>query len=78
MLPFLKAQRKDGGIATVYRKSDEKPEPSEMTDDSGLEAVAEDLLRGVHSHDKKLIVASLKAMFEIMESEPHHEGPHEE
>ena len=76
MLPFLKAQKPSSGIATVYRAPDEKSEPSEKTDDSGLEAVAEDLLKGIHSHDKQLIVSSLKAMFEIMDAAPHVEGEH--
>ncbi len=77
MLPFMKSKRADTGVTTVYRSPDEDAQPDEMSDDSGLEAVAEDLLKGIHSHDKKLIVASLKAMFEIMESMPHEEAPQE-
>ena len=74
MLPFLKAQRKSDGIATVYRSPDEGKEPDHA--DEGLIAAAADLLKAVESKDSRAIAAALKAAFEICDSAPHHEGEH--
>lgn len=78
MLPFLaKKKQQATGIATVYRAPDETKESPE-DNQAGLEAAADDLMRGVHSHDKKLVVSAMQAMFEILDAMPHVEGPHEE
>ncbi len=59
-----------------YRKPD--AEPKQDQEDSGLEMAAEDLLRAHASNDKKAVAAALRAAFQILDSEPHVEGPHEE
>lgn len=78
MLPFLtKKKQQNTGISMVYRTPDEK-EMSQDDSEAGLDAAAEDLLRGMHSHDKKLVIAAVKAMFEILDALPHKEYSHEE
>jgi hypothetical protein len=73
MLPFIKPERKqDAAVATIYRSPDE----DKKEDMDGLMAAAEDLLKGIHSHDKNLVVSALKAAFEILDAMPHHEGEH--
>jgi hypothetical protein len=72
MLPFLKVKRPGASLSTVYRKSDTEDESS--NNDAGLDAVADDLLKGIHSHDKSAVVAALRAAFTILDSEPHEEG----
>ncbi len=76
MLPFLKTRKQDAGISTVYRASDES-KPEEKDDASGLHAAAGDLHKAIQSNDIKGIAAALKAAFEICDSQPHEEGPHE-
>ncbi len=73
-LPWLSPMKKSSGISMEYRKPDKEPEH----EDNGMEACASDLIKAVHSHDTKGAVEAIKAMFAIMESEPHQEGPHTE
>lgn len=42
-----------------------------------LESAAEDLISAVHAKDVKAVASALKAAFEMCESQPHEEGPHE-
>lgn len=74
MLPFLKHSKEgsmQGPVETIQREHDE---------DSGfdmVEACAEDLIEAVHKKDVKAVAQALRAAFEICDSEPHQEGPHE-
>lgn len=73
MLPFLK--RNQEGSASM------PAEPIKREHDEGaeydmLESAAEDLISAIHSKDVKGVCSALKAAFEMMESEPHSEGPH--
>lgn len=42
----------------------------------GLEYAAEDLMRAIHTRDVKAVTQALRAVFQLMESQPHEEGPH--
>jgi hypothetical protein len=75
-LPFLKKNKVSTGIAMEYRKPDEASEKSDPSDDSGLEQAFEDLMRAHANNDKKAGAAALRAAFQILDSEPHHEGSH--
>lgn len=44
-------------------------------DEMGLEAAADELIKGLHARDAKMVTDALKNFFSIMESEPHEEGP---
>lgn len=46
-----------------------------MPDDSVLSA-ASDLLHAIETKNTKLIAIALRAAFEILDNEPHEEGPH--
>lgn len=79
MLPFLKPKAVAGLIIT-HRKPDGSKEEqhSEGNEDQGLEIAAEDLIRAIHAKDGKNVVSALKAAFEILDSMPHEEGPHDD
>lgn len=53
-------------------EGEENPEGDEM----GLEAAADELIKGMHARDPKMVADALKNFFAIAESEPHEEGPH--
>jgi hypothetical protein len=77
MLPFLKPKAAGaGGIMNVLRKPDGETEVEESMDDSGLEACATDLIRGVTAKDTGLIIDALRSAFQILDAEPHEEGEH--
>lgn len=75
MLPFLMKPRASGGVITEVRPSDYEKDDS---DDSGLLSAAKDLCSAIEVKDYKKAAAALKAAFQICDSEPHEEGPHEE
>jgi hypothetical protein len=70
MLPFLKNKIQSPGIITQQRTPDQ---PAEDTDDNGLEACASDLIHAVHAKDTSGVVAALKAIVEILDSQPEEE-----
>jgi hypothetical protein len=77
MLPFLKPKASAvGGVMNVLRKPDGETEMEDTGDDTGLEACAEDLIRGVTAKDTSLIVDALRSAFQILDAEPHEEGEH--
>lgn len=73
MLPFLK-RTKDASVSapveTIERKPDQEPEYD------ALESAAEDLCSALTSKDYKAAAAALRATFQLLDSEPHEEGPH--
>ena len=74
MLPFLKKSQEASVSAPpdhVIRKSDHEE------DYDAMHAVAEDLLRAISAKDIKAVAEALRAGFELADSEPHVEGPHE-
>lgn len=81
MLPFLKSKPAQvAGIVVKIRKpdSDDQDAKEPHKEDNGLEACAHDLINAVHARDVKGVQEALKAAFEICESYPHEEGPHED
>lgn len=74
MLPFLKLKKESaasGPIESVERKPDEGSEDYDV-----LESAAEDLCHAIESKDYKAVAAALRAAFELVDSQPHEEGPH--
>ena len=72
MLPFMnKIRRQDSGMSVIERKPDEGKEESP---DAGIEAAASDLINAVHSKDTKAVVMAIRAIFELVEQEPHIEA----
>lgn len=72
MLPFLK--NKEGSASAPIEAI--KREPDEGAEFDVLEAAAEDIISAVHEKNVKNLAASLRAAFELLDSEPHKEGPH--
>ena len=77
MLPFMKPKAQ-AGILTTYRKSDSE-EPQAPTDQelySETEGIAEDIMRAINMKDAKALAEAMKDMFDVLDSQPHEEGPH--
>ena len=75
--PFLKPRRQDAAVYVAERKPDgSRMEMKEESDDSGLLACADDLIRAIHAKDSHKAAAAMRAAFEIMEAAPHEEGEH--
>ena len=77
MLPFLKNKHEGSISETPDHIKREHDEDSQEAEYDMLESAAEDLISAVHSKDVKAVCSALRAAFEMMESQPHEEGPHE-
>lgn len=73
MLPFLKKSQESGVSAPVEKIT---REPDEDSDFDPLEVAAEDVLFAVEKKDAKALARALRAAFDLCDSEPHLEGPH--
>ena len=77
MLPFLKKSKEasvSAPVEHITRESDHKE--MEGGDDEMLKVVAEELLDAIHSRKVGNLIEALRAAFQILDSEPHEEGPH--
>lgn len=75
-LPFLKKKE----VSVVAPEDHVTREPDEESDESEydmLESAADDLISAIHSKDTKAVCSALRAAFEMLDMEPHEEGPHE-
>lgn len=78
MLPFLKPKQV-AGLIISKRKSDGVGIAEQHTDgdeDNGLDLCSEAIMRAIKSGDSKAFSKALRDAFEILDSEPHKEGPH--
>lgn len=62
-------------MSTQVRKPDDA---NKMPEDSALRAAARDLMSAVSTNDVSGVAKALRAAFQILDSEPHFEGEHEE
>lgn len=78
MLPFLKKVKPQTGLIVRERQSDGNSNESGMEgdEDQGLSMAAEDLVRCIHAKDAPGVASALRAAFDILDSQPHNEGPH--
>lgn len=68
MLPFLE-DSKNVGVAVEHR--------SEGPENHGLMLAADELIKAVERKDRKGVAMALANAFELLDSMPHEEGPHE-
>lgn len=73
MLPFLK-QKHEGSVSSPVESK--KREPDHEQEYDALESAVSDLFSAYKSMDFKAGAVALRAAFEILDSEPHEEGPH--
>lgn len=73
MIPFRKNQD-EASMAGPVEKI--KRSPDEGADYDYLEACAEDLISAVKSGNAKLVADAIRTAFQVLDSEPHEEGPH--
>jgi len=71
MLPFLKKAPSAGVIVTTRQPDEQKD-----SEDHGLRQCAKELIDAVHTKDEAAVARAIRAAFEILDSEPHEEGPH--
>lgn len=73
MLPFLKKAKESGSApsSVVTRKPDDSGEVDSM------HVAAEEMLSAIENKDAGALASALRAAFELADSEPHSEGPHE-
>ncbi len=79
MFPFMRDKnRSAAGVIMKARNPDEKPTPSEVEDDpkAAIKACAKDLISAIHSQSVDRVAEALQSAFEILDSQPHEEGPH--
>lgn len=80
-LPFLKKPNRSTGISVAVRTPKgtmaEEDEGQQGQQDQGLKYAAHDLLMAVDNRDIQGISEALKAAFQILESQPHEEAPHD-
>lgn len=74
MLPFLKRHKEASTSAPTDRMVREHDEDHDM---DSMEVAAHDLKEALKKDDVQAIAQALRAAFEIADSEPHEEGPHE-
>lgn len=72
MLPFLK-RTQEGGASSVET---ELREPDEDKEYDAMHSAAQDLIDAIKRDDVKGVAESLRAAFELADSEPHIEGEH--
>lgn len=70
-IPFFLNKKPQTGIAIEHRSETDSP------DNHGLLAAASELLAAVESKDAKGVALALQNAFELLDSMPHEEGPHE-
>lgn len=75
-LPFLKHKQMAGVIIHQRKKDGSMDTAPEAETHDGMHAAAEALLRAVTSKDAAAVATALRDAFEILDSEPHVEGPH--
>lgn len=73
MLPFLK-HTKEASTAMGVDKIERKPDDG--SDYDSLESACEDFGNAIAAKDWKAAAAAWRAGFELLDSEPHEEGPH--
>ena len=80
MLPFLKKKRTMPVMIDEIRqrKPDEMGHEEISEDMEMLEHAAKELVDAIHAKDHKAVAQVLHAFFELADSMPHEEGPHEE
>lgn len=83
MLHILSKKDRSGGVAEQImskRHSDGHIGPDLSKDKEeevdSIEAAAEDMLKAFEEKDVKKLAAAVRAAFDILDSEPHEEGPH--
>lgn len=73
MIPFLK-HKKEASVSMPADKIERKPDEGAEYDP--VEAAAEDLCKAIKAEDYKAAAAAIRAAFELLDAEPHEEGPH--
>jgi hypothetical protein len=76
LIPFLKRNKEasmSAPVEAIERKPDEDKDETEF---DGLESAMEELHTALNSKDYKLAAEIFRSAFELMESQPHTEGPH--
>lgn len=74
MLPYLKD--KEFGTVALSDKIERKPDEEQGEDFDSLEGAMSELHSALNSKDYKGAATIFRSAFELLDSEPHEEGPH--
>jgi hypothetical protein len=73
-LPFMTNKSKDGGVAGPVESVERKPDEPEEFD--SLHGAMQELHSAMNAKDYKSAAEIFRSAFELLDSEPHEEGPH--
>jgi hypothetical protein len=68
--------KRKGEMPEEEMPMDEGMDMEDMSEDSGLEQCAMELIDAVKGSDVQGVIGALRAAFQILDSEPHEEGEH--
>jgi hypothetical protein len=77
MLPFLK-HTKEASVAETDGKIKRKSDSEDVQEYDSLESAVSELYEAMKKDDVKAGCIALRSAFQILDSEPHEEGPHVE
>lgn len=70
MLPFKKESSMAQRVEVVQRPPDESREYDILED------IFEELMHAVQTNNKRAGAEAMRAMFDLLDAQPHYEGPH--
>jgi hypothetical protein len=76
MIPFLK-KRDEASASAPAGKIERRPDEDKEEDYDGLEACMSELAAALKSDDPKAAAVAFRSAFDMLEMQPHEEGPHE-
>jgi hypothetical protein len=78
VLPFTKNQNDQSKSFGTIVKKRAPASPGKLLDMAEMAVLdcSMDILRAIHEKDPKALASALKDVFEILDSQPHEEGPH--
>lgn len=73
-LPFLKSKVRATPMVDVQKRKPDQED--DMSGSAPLEAAAQDICNAIEQKDYTHLALALRAAFQILDAEPHQEGPH--
>jgi len=77
MIPFLRKFKDEASVSAPADKVVRKPDEDKEEDYDGLEACMSELASALKSDDSKAAAVAFRSAFDMLEMQPHEEGPHE-
>jgi hypothetical protein len=75
MLPFVK-DKKEGSVSAPVESIERKPDEDKEDEFDSLESAMSELHEALNAKNYKGAAQIFRSAFELLDSEPHKEGPH--